>query len=122
MNLVRVVAGVVTGFLIFAISGALLFRLIGIDPHADSPVRFMILCTAYGVFFAAMGGYLAAVIAGEKERRCGLAVMILIDLSAMVSLAMTMGKGSMWSPIATMVVMSPAAALGGWARSKRRWG
>lgn len=122
MNLARIVAGVTTGFLIFAIAGAVLFRLIGIDPHADAPVRFMIFCTAYGIFFAGMGGYVAAIIAGQKERRCGLAVMALIDLSAMVSLAMTMGKGSMWSPIATMVVMSPAAGLGGWARSKQRWG
>jgi hypothetical protein len=63
------------------------------------------------------GGYIAATIAGQKECRHGLAVMAPVDLAAMAS----MGKGSTWR-VATMVGMSPAAAIGGWVRSKRRWG
>jgi hypothetical protein len=45
-----------------------------------------------------------------------MAVATLLAIGAGVSLAATVGHGAIWSQLAALVLMAPAAALGGQAR------
>ena len=116
MNIARSVGGVIAGYLIFGISGGILFRATGVDPHEPAPVLFIVLSTLYGAFFAAAGGFVAAWIAGRSEMKHARALGILIGVTALVSLLAMLSKGSIWSQIATICVMAPSAVVGGRVR------
>ena len=118
MNIGRSIGAVVAGYLIFAIAAVLLFHVIGVDPHDAVSTMFMILSTLYGAFFAGLGGYAAARIAGRQGLLHAAAVMILIDLGAIASLVYMLGRAPIWSPLATLIVMPPAALLGGFIRQR----
>ncbi len=101
--------GVVVGYAVFAGTANLLFSLSGRDPHAAAPIFFMLLATLYGLIFAALGGYLAALIGGSREPAIALAVII--GAGALVSLILA--SGAHWSQLAALIFMAPAAFFGG---------
>jgi hypothetical protein len=119
MKAARSIGGVVAGYLIFGLSAGILFQAAKVDPHAPASLTFMVLSTLYGAFFAAVGGYVAAWIAGWREFEHAVALALLIDLTALGSLVAVLGKGSVWSNIATVLVMAPTVLLGGWIRRKQ---
>jgi hypothetical protein len=43
----------------------------------------------------------------------------LLATGAGVSLASTLGRGAVWSQVAALALMAPAAVVGGWLRSRR---
>ena len=47
------------------------------------------------------------------------AVAAVLALGATASLAGTIGHGAIWSQVAALVVMAPAAVLGGWLRARQ---
>jgi hypothetical protein len=118
MKIVRSIASVIAGYLIFGISAGVLFRLAQRDPHAPAPAAFMILSTVYGVVFACLGGYAAARIAQRLELLHAAILALLMATGALISLFAELGRGSAWSQIAALLFMAPAAALGGMIRLK----
>ncbi len=115
----RPVAAVIVGYLIFALSAAALFQLSGRPPHAAAPAAFMVLTTIYGICFAALGAYVAQVIARSDSVAPAVGVCALIAIGASVSLAMTWRDGAHWTQWTALWLMAPAALMGG-ARRRRR--
>jgi putative membrane protein (TIGR04086 family) len=120
INMLKSVTGVVVGYLLFAVSAALLFLASGRDPHQEQGIGFVVFSVVYGMVFAAAGGYAAGAIAGRKPRLHGGAVALVLALGATVSFLAQPGAGSRWSQITALVLMAPAALVGGIARSKHK--
>lgn len=114
----RSVAAVVAGYLVFGISTAAMFALGGQDPLRPAPVLFMIVSTVLGILAAALGGWVGARLAPFQPRRHAAAVAILLGTIALVSLVLHPAGSPVWSPIAALCLMAPAAYAGG--RSARK--
>jgi hypothetical protein len=113
------VLAVLVGYLVFAVSAIILFRVFAVDPHQEPELGFRIWSTVYGVVFAFAGGYLAARIAGNKETAHASAVACILAVIATVSLIAQPGHGSLWSQFAALGFMTPAAVLGGALRAQQ---
>ena len=116
----RSVAAVLAGYLVFGVSAVLLFQVSGVAPEAPPSLRFAVFSTLYGIGFAFGGGFLAASLSGRAETWHGAAVGVIIAVLAAVSMLIQSGSGSLWSQVATLVLMAPAAAAGGYARHRTR--
>jgi hypothetical protein len=113
----RSIGAVIVGYLVFGVSAAAVFPLTGHDPHAPASPMFMFGMVVYGAVFAALGGYVAALIAGRRPRAHALAVGVLIALGSTVSLIAS-ESDARWSQLAALVLMAPAAALAGMLRRR----
>jgi hypothetical protein len=116
--MLRSVLAVVAGYLVFGLSAALLFPLSGRDARAFPQTGFLVFSTVYGMAFALLGGYVAASLARRKEIAHAAVVAGIIAVLALISLV-AKSSGSLWSQIAAIVLMAPAALLGGWLRARR---
>jgi len=119
LRALRSIAAVLAGYLVFAVSAYLLFVLFDQPPHEAAPFWFMVTAAVIGMFFAFIGGYVAAYLAGRYPRAHGIAVAGVLALGAAVSLVATLGKGAIWSQVAALVLMAPSAVLGGWIRERQ---
>jgi O-antigen/teichoic acid export membrane protein len=119
LTLLRSVVVVLVGYIIFAASAFAVFFFSGQRAHAEATVPFMLVSVGSGIVFAVIGGYVAAWLAGRNPLAHGVAVAGLLAVGAAVSLASTLGHGAIWSQVAALVLMAPAAALGGWLRARR---
>lgn len=102
------IAAVVAGYFVFAVSAVALFAITGHDPHGDASHAFKIGSTLYGMFFALIGGALAARIGGSANQ--GRALAFLIAIIAIISM---FSGGSHWSQLHALLFMAPCAAIGG---------
>lgn len=118
-SLLRSIVAVVLGYAIFIVGTLSLFRVTGQDAHAEASMMFMVLSTAGGVLCAFIGGYVAALIAGQKPFAHGIATAMVVAAGATASLISTIGNGAIWSQIVALALMAPSAALGGWVRSRK---
>jgi hypothetical protein len=117
----RSVWAIVAGYLVFGLSAAVLFGVSGVDPHVTPSLLFVIASISYGVFFAALAGFTAASLAPKNAARHSAILAAIIAAIALLSLALQFRSGSVWSEVATLLLMSPAAVLGGQIRvSKSR--
>ncbi len=114
----RRVIAVLAGYLVFAVPAALLFALTRQDPLLAPSVEFAVVSTVYGMAFAFLGGWIAAKFGGTGEMRNSVLVGIVILLIAVISLLVQIGKGSIWSQLATIVLIAPSAVVGGWVRHR----
>ena len=119
MQTLRSIGSVIAGYLLFAVSAFLFFQLSGQRPHATATPAVMAASIVVGVVAAFAGGFLAARLAGRKPLLHGVAVALVLAAGATASLASTIGHGAIWSQLAALVLMAPAAALGGWACARR---
>jgi hypothetical protein len=113
MRMLRSVSVVVGGYLIFALSAVALFQLSGRDPHAPQPLWFMVAAVAYGMGFAAVGGFFAARLAPTRGLLHAGIVAVVVALGASVSLVASPGAGATWSQWAALALMAPCAYVGG---------
>ncbi len=113
------VLSVLIGYLVFGVSTIVLFQLVGVDSRQEPEIGFRIWSTVYGMFFAALAGYLAARIAGKKEIKHSVAVACIMAVIATVSLIAQPGHGSLWSQIAVLGFMVPATIVGGVLRAQQ---
>jgi hypothetical protein len=98
---------------VFAFSAALLFQLSGHDPHAAPGIGFAVLSILWGVTFAALGGYVAVITSKRETLTASIGVSIVLAVLAGVSLVAD-HSGSIWSQVSALLLMAPAATLGGW--------
>ena len=94
----RASLAVFAGYLIFAGSAALLFRLTKVDPHSPAAVGFELLTIVYGVAFALLGGFVTGKIAQSTDLNCGIALALLIALGATVSMICSPRRGGAVDP------------------------
>ncbi len=109
--MLRLILGVIVGYAVFALSAVLLFRLSQQGTYAAATPAFMTGGIIYGVFFGMLAGYVAAGIA--RRRIAAVAVAIVIVLGAVMSLVFRPAGAAVWSQFAALLLMAPAAALGG---------
>ena len=119
MRSIRRVLGVILGYVIFATSAGLFFKLAGRNPHAVQDVPFMIGSIFYGMLFAALGGYLSAAVGGRHARAQGAWVGVIIAIGATASLLASRGTDSRWSMLGALALMAPSALLGGTIRGRQ---
>jgi hypothetical protein len=112
------VVAIVVGYLIFGASAAVLFNVTDHDPHASPSLLFGVGAVLYGMFFAGLGGYVAASLAPQQPRRHAAILAAIIAIVALVSLIVQFRSGSMWSQIAALALMAPAAYAGGLLRTR----
>jgi peptidoglycan/LPS O-acetylase OafA/YrhL len=109
------------GYLLFAVSAFAFFRLSGHDPHATAGAGFMIVSILYGLFFSVLGGYIAAAVAGEGkyEIEHAFAVATLIAAIGAASLIAESPAESKWTQLSAILIVAPAAILGGYLRRRQ---
>lgn len=117
--MVRSAIAVIVGYLVFALSAFAFFQISGQPPHQAAPVPIMIASIAFGMAFAALGGFVAARLARRRPLAHGFAVGGVLAAGAAISLLNTTGKGAIWSQVAALVLMAPCAVLGGWLRLRQ---
>jgi len=106
----RTIFGLLCGYLVFALPSVLLFRGLHLDPHSETHAASKWLVTAAGLLLAACGGYVSTRIAAT--RRPGYALGIIIAAAAVVSLIAKPGAGAVWSQLAALFGVAPAACVG----------
>ena len=111
--MLRGIGAVIVGYLCFAVPAVALFAMTGRDAHAQAPLGFMIGSTLYGMFFAGLGGYVAARLAGRHPFRHAVALTLLIAVGALVSVVTSPPTDAVWSQVAAVCLMAPSATLGG---------
>lgn len=119
--MLRSVAAVLMGYLLFAISAFAFFRLSGHEPHAPAAVAFMIASVLYGLFFSVLGGYVAAAVAGQGkyEIEHAFAVATLIAAIGAASLIAESPAESKWTQLSAILIVAPAAIVGGYLRRRQ---
>jgi hypothetical protein len=110
--MLRSIAAVVAGYVVFAVSAVLIFQLTGRDPHADAPLTFKIASIVWGAVFALVAGFLAGHVSVRRSAAHAAGVAAVIAAGAILSMVLD-ASGARWSQVAALVVMSPCAWLGG---------
>jgi hypothetical protein len=113
-RILRSALAIAAGDAVFGLTAVLLFRMAGRDPHAPAPIEFMLASLAVGVIAAAIGGWVTAAIASHHRREHAAVLGILIALGALISLVLRPGTGTIWTQVAAVVSMAPAALAGSW--------
>ncbi len=116
----RAFLGVVAGYLIFAGSAVLFFRLAKVDPHSQAAAGFEVVTIAYGLAFALLGGFVAGKIARRADLMCGIALAVVVALGATVSIFARPGAGALWTQAAALLLFAPASLAGDWIRKRTR--
>jgi len=117
----RVVLGFVVGYAISLVTSVAFFRLMHQDPHGPAPLWMKALAAAVGVVFALVAGFVAVKIGGpDAGQKTGTAVGIAILVVAFLSVIFDI-RGAHWSQVGAMVLMAPAAGLGGRLAAERRY-
>jgi len=114
--MLRGILAIIVGYLLFAASAVALFTLSRRDPHVSAPPMFLVLSVLYGILFALLAGYVTAVIAKVNDLRYVLLLAAVIATGALISLIARPGAGAIWSQVSALLLMSPAALVGGHLR------
>ena len=108
----RLLLGIVAGYLVFALSAVFLFQLTAQRPHDAASVLFMVGGTAYGMCFAVLAGYVATAVHGKRGMRAAAAVAGIIAISALLSFLGSGENTYTWSMLATLIFIAPMTPLG----------
>jgi len=118
MNWIRSVVAVGLGFGIFVIGSYMPRGAAAEHPGAPATLGLVVGSIAYGAVFAALGGLTAASVAGRRPFAHALVVAGLIAIAGLVHPWLEPGADPRWLDLSAPLVMAPAAALAGWARSR----
>ncbi|HEY7058210.1 MAG TPA: hypothetical protein VH458_16855 [Vicinamibacterales bacterium] len=110
--MLRSAGAVAAGYLVFASSAVLLFQLSGRQPHASATPAFEVVTVIWGIVFALIAGWLTARIAVRRPTTHAAVLAALIALGALISLLTSPG-GAIWTQVAALLLMAPAALAGG---------
>ena len=115
----NVVGPVLVQFSLAAASAVVLFRVTGRDPHASAELGFVVLSVVYGLFFATLAGFVAALLGKRFEMEHALAVASLIAALGAASLLGSVKSGAIWTQLAVILIIAPSAMLGGYLRQRQ---
>ena len=118
--MLKSIAAVLLGYLVFAVPAGLLFIVSGQDPHLEPTLAFEVGSVVYGMVFAFIGGWISGIIANRNEVRHAIGVGVIILILAVISIVVQIGKGSMWSQLSTIFLMVPSAVFGGYVRQRTK--
>jgi hypothetical protein len=118
VKIIRSVVGVILGYATFAVSAVLFFYLAGRDPHQPQGAAFAVAAVVFGMTMAALGGFIAATIAGRRPILHAGIVAGIVALGAFVSLISSLREGAIWSQVAALLLMAPSALLAGVAKTR----
>ncbi len=110
--MVRSIAAIVAGYLVFGVSAFALFRVAGVEPHAPASGGFILFSIVWGVFFALLAGWLTIRIAARRALWPALVLAGMVAVGAVLSLVFSSGA-AIWSQLAAIILMAPAVGLGG---------
>jgi hypothetical protein len=108
----RLLLGVLAGYLTFAVSAVLLFQITGQQPHEAASLWFVIGSTAYGMCFGVLAGYVASLVHRRRGMRAAAAVSAIIALSALISFFSRGESTYSWSMLATLIFIVPTPPIG----------
>jgi hypothetical protein len=108
----RVVSGIILGYLLFELLWFGLFRVTNTDLHAPASISFEAGAVVFGLLFALSAGRLASFIGGRPHFIAAWIVGALVAVSAIV---MMIRKGVAWPQVAALLFMAPAAVIGGYS-------
>lgn len=112
----RTILGILLGDVIFAGGSALLFYAAKVDPHAPAEMRLILLGTLAGIVLALAGGFIAGWIGHRADLISGMILAVIIAGGAITSMIGRPGQGAIWSQLAALLTMAPAALVGDWLR------
>ncbi len=115
----RTILGILLGDIVFAAGSALLFYAAKVDPHAPAEMRFIALSTLAGIVLALAGGFIAGWIGRRADLISGMILAVIIAGGAIASMIGRPGQGAIWSQLAALLTMAPAALVGDWLRIKK---
>lgn len=116
MPVFRNILGVIFGYFIFAMGAVMLFRLTGIDPHADVALSTKALVIGGGAVFAFAGGFVGKSIASTRTLIVNIVLSLIIAGFATVSLFMSAGEH--YTQLAAIFLFAPLSLLGGFVRGR----
>jgi hypothetical protein len=116
--MMRSIAAVLGGFLVFSLSAVLLFNVSGRPPEVWPGATFATFAIIYGAVFAALAGYVAARLAPRAPLVHAAAVAGLLFGAATGSYLIQAPGASLWSLVSTILVSVPAAMFGGYLRHR----
>jgi hypothetical protein len=111
----RCVAGWILGYLISAVSSALLFIVGRIPPEKPATTAVMWFTAIYGVVFAVIGAAVGASFSRKNALGIGAAIALTIGVVAMWSWYETPDH-SHWTHLIAIFLMAPAAQFGSLTR------
>jgi hypothetical protein len=114
--MLRSILAIVFGNFVFSVGAAAVFWLSGTDPKAPAPWLTMVLTAVVGILFAALAGYLTALTAPRKPHLHANILAGLLVVEALASMILQHSSAAIWTQIAAIVLMAPAASLGGRVR------
>lgn len=112
MAVLRIIAGVIVGYLVFAVSSLLFFRLNEIDPHAKADAGTMAAVIVFGMVAALVAGIITKLIAPGPKRSANIGLGVLIAAFALVS--MLMSSGDHYTQTAAIILFAPIAVVAGY--------
>lgn len=111
MKILKNILAIIVGYAVFVISAVLLFKLSGIDPHADPSIGIMALTIVYGIVFAFAGGFLTQLISGCSTLK--VTYILAAIMAGFAAFSMFKSGGNHYSQLAAIFLFAPAAVLGG---------
>lgn len=111
MKIVRNIAAVIVGYLIFAVPAVLLFDLSGIDPHAETGLMIKFGVFIFGCVFSFIGGYAAKLIAATNSVTVNIVLAVL--MAAFAAFSFFKSPGEHYTQIGAIFLFAPASLLGG---------
>ena len=112
----RKILSVIVGYVVFAASSVLLFKLTAQPPHQDAPLTFKMLTIIYGTFFSVLAGFILQLIARQTKLTLNFILALVIFLLAAIS--MLTSAGSHWTQLFAMLIFAPVSILGGYLKLK----
>jgi hypothetical protein len=112
MKTARNILAAVAGYLIFAISSVLFFRLNEIDPHGKAGPGTMAAVIVFGMVAALVAGTITKLIAPGPGRSANLGLGALMAAFALISLLLSSGEH--YTQVAAIILFAPIAIVAGY--------
>jgi len=116
--MIRKILSVIAGYLIFAVTSVLLFKLAAQDPHQPASGQFMMITLAWGIFFSVIAGMIVQLVSGS--RTLFLNYILASMMFAFAAISMILSKGSHWTQLFAMLVFAPVSIVGGILMLRRK--
>jgi len=119
--ILRSIIAIIIGYLVLAFTNMAFVTLIFVQPILTlGPIATIASGVPYTFVCSFMGGYLVARIARRSEIKHGAILAGIMTLVTIISMIIAIAIEPLWYKISYLVVMAPAAVLGGYVRNRRK--